>query len=76
MAWLSRMIPSRAKMLALLAALGTLILALARRDARKDQQTQSEIEDYEHAQDIADSVSRSRADPERLREFEGRGYRD
>lgn len=76
MAWLTAIIPSRAKLLAILATIATVILALARRDARQDQRTQSEIEDFEHAQDIADSVSRDRADPERLRPFEGRGYRD
>ncbi|MEM7296006.1 MAG: hypothetical protein AAF330_05180 [Pseudomonadota bacterium] len=76
MAWLTRLIPSRAQVFALLTALGTLILALARRDARQDQRTKTQLEDHEHAQDITDSVSRSRADPERLRQFEGQGYRD
>lgn len=71
-----RFIPSRATIWAIITGAMALILALARRDARKNQQTKSQIEDYEHAQDISDNVSRSRADPDRLRPFEGHGYRD
>jgi hypothetical protein len=53
-----------------------LLLAWLRLDARRDARRDVEIEDYEHAEDIENRVSADRADPDRLRPFEGAGYRD
>ncbi len=41
---------------------------------RADARAKAKIEDYEHAQDIADSVTRNRADG--LRKYEDAGFRD
>ena len=67
---------SKAKLYAALAFLAALALAWLRRDARKDAYKDMQMKDYENAQDIHDDVSRNRADPNRLREHEGDGWRD
>lgn len=41
---------------------------------RADARQSAKIGDHEHAQDIADSVTRNRADG--VRKMDGRGYRD
>ena len=71
-----RLIPSKAAIYAVLAALGAALMAWLRHDARRDQRRDAQIEDYKHAEDIEDAVTRDRADPERLRKYEGAGYRD
>ena len=71
-----RLIPSKTAIYALLTALGAALMAWHRRDARGDQRRDAQIKDFEHAEDIADAVTRNRADPERLRSFENAGYRD
>ena len=73
---LARLIPSRAAMIAALSALGALLLAWLRMDARRDQRRDAQIKDYENAHEIDARVSDDRADPERLRRFEDAGYRD
>ena len=62
-----RLIPSKAALWAALSALGVLLLTWLRLDAKRDQRRKSQLEDYEHAEDIEDAVTRDRADPERLR---------
>ncbi len=76
LAALARLIPSRAALWAGLAALGALFIALIRRDARRDERRDAKMKDYEHAEDIEDDVARGRADPERLRKYDGAGWRD
>ena len=71
MGWLSK-----TKFYGALAFLVALFLALVRADARRDQRNKSKIKDYKHAHDIQDRVSDDRNDPDRLRRFEGSGYRD
>ena len=71
-----RLIPSKAAIYAVLAALGAALMAWLRHDARRDQRRDAQIEDYKHAEDIADAVTRNRVDPERLRKYEDAGYRD
>ena len=70
------LIPSKAKMWAALSAVAVLFSAWLRYDARRDQRRDAHIKDYEHAEDIEERVSDNRADPDRLRPFEGTGYRD
>ena len=69
-------IPSKAKMWAVLSAVAVLFAAWLRFDARRDQRRDAQNKDYEHAEDIQDRVSDNRADPDRLRQYEGAGYRD
>ena len=69
-------IPSKAKMWTALSACAALFLTWLRFDARRDQRRDAENKDYEHAEDIQDRVSDNRADPDRLRQYEGAGYRD
>ncbi len=76
LAALARLIPSRAALWAALAALGAVIMALIRRDARRDERRAAQLKDFEHAEDIDARVSDSRADPERLRKYDGAGWRD
>ena len=71
-----RFIPSKAALWAALSAAAALLLAWLRLDARRDARRDAEIKDYEHAEDIGNRVSADRADPDRLRPFEGAGYRD
>ena len=71
-----KFIPSKAAIYALLAALGAALMGWLRHDARRDQRRDAQIKDFEHAEDIADAVTRNRADPERLRPFDDAGYRD
>ena len=71
-----RLIPSKAALWAVLAALGAAFMAWLRMDARRDQRRNAQLKDYEHADDIENRVSDSRADPDRLRPFEGASYRD
>ena len=71
-----RLIPSKAALWAALSALGVLLLAWLRMDAKRDQRRDAQLKDYEHAEDIENRVSDSRADPDRLRPFEGAGWRD
>lgn len=73
---LERLIPSKAAIIATLAAFAAGFLAWLRRDAKRDAQTEIKQKDYEHAEDIERRVTDSRTDPERLRPYEGRGYRD
>ncbi len=73
---LARLIPSKAALYAGLAALGAVVMAMIRRDARRDERRDAQLKDHEHAEDIEDDVARSRADPERLRKYEGAGWRD
>ena len=68
--------PSRANIWAALPAVAVLFAAWLRFDARRDQRRDAENKDYKHAEDIEDRVSDNRADPDRLRPFEGAGYRD
>ena len=70
------LIPSRAKIWAALSTVVVLFAAWLRFDARRDQRRDAENKDYKHAEDIEDRVSDNRADPDRLRPFEGAGYRD
>lgn len=44
--------------------------------ALDDERTKQKDMDYEHAQDIEDSVSRGRHDAGGVRDYEDRGYRD
>ena len=67
---------SKTKLYAILAALFTGLLAWLRLDAKRDAKQDAQFEDHEHAQDINDRVSDSRADPNRLRKFENAGFRD
>lgn len=46
------------------------------RAAIKRERSKLERADYERAKDIEDDVSRSRADPAKLRKFDGAGWRD
>jgi hypothetical protein len=71
-----RFIPSKAALWAALSAAAALLLAWLRLDARRDARRDAEIKDYEHAENIEDRVSADRVDPDRLRPFEGAGYRD
>ena len=71
-----RLIPSKAALWAALSALGVLLLAWLRMDAKRDQRRDAQLKDYEHAEDIEDAVSRNRADPERLRKYNNAGWRD
>ena len=71
-----RLIPSKAALWAALSALGVLLLAWLRIDAKRDARRDAQLKDYEHAEDIEDAVSRNRADPKRLCKYEGVGYRD
>ena len=71
-----RFIPSKAALWAALSAVAALLLAWLRIDARRDARRDAQLKDYEHAEDIENRVSDSRADPNRLRTFEGAGYRD
>ena len=71
-----RLIPSKAALWAALSALGALLLAWLRIDAKRDQRRDAQLKDYEHAEDIEDAVSRNRADPERLRKYNNAGWRD
>ena len=71
-----RLIPSKAALWAALSAAAALLLAWLRIDARRDARRDAEIKDYKYAEDIENRVSDSRADPDRLRPFEGAGYRD
>ena len=71
-----RLIPSKATMWAALSACAALFSAWLRFDARRDQRRDAQHKDYKHAEDIEDRVSDNRADPDRLRPFEGAGYRD
>lgn len=57
---------------ALVAALG-LFLA-GKREGRRDGRRQAQEDDYENAADIRDRVSRNL--DQRVREMDGRGYRD
>lgn len=65
-------------LLALLSAVGAGLLLGLRLSARsrKIDRLETELEDFEHAEDIEDRVSRARADPERLRKYDDAGYRD
>tara|TARA_R110002124_G_C8938854_1_gene512532 strand:- start:27 stop:257 length:231 start_codon:yes stop_codon:yes gene_type:complete len=76
MTWIARLIPSRAALAAALAALAAALFAWARRDARQDTLSQLKEKDQDNAKEIRDRVSDSRADPERLRPFDGAGWRD
>ena len=71
-----RLIPSKAAIIAALSALGAVFLAWLRRDAKRDAIREIKQKDYEHAEDIERRVNDSRTDPERVRPYEGRGYRD
>ena len=71
-----RLIPSKAAIWAALCAIAALFLAWLRIDARRDARRDAEIKDYKHAEDIENRVSADRAEPDRLRPFEGAGYRD
>lgn len=71
-----RLIPSKAALWAALSALGALLLAWLRIDAKRDQRRSAQLKDYEHAEDINARVSDNRADPERLRKYEDAGWRD
>ena len=48
----------------------------ARRDARQDTLSQIKEKDQDNAKEIRDRVSDSRTDPDRLRPFDGAGWRD
>ncbi len=76
MSRLMRLIPSRAAILGALAAILAGLFAWTRRAGRKDARRETELEDYKHADEITDRVSDSRADPDRLRPYEGAGWRD
>lgn len=76
MTWLTRHIPSRAAIAAALAALAAALFAWARRDARQDTLSQIKEKDQDNAKEIRDRVSDSRTDPDRLRPFDGAGWRD
>ena len=71
-----RLIASKAALWAALSALGVLLLTWLRFDAKRDQRRKSQLEDYEHAEDINARVSDNRADPERLRKYDDAGWRD
>ena len=71
-----RLIPSKAALWAVLAALGAAFIAWLRIDARRDERRNAQLKDYEHADDIENRVSVDRADPDRLQPFEGSGWRD
>ena len=71
-----RLIPSKAALWAALSALGVLLLAWLRMDAKRDQRRDAQLKDYEHAEDINARVSDNRADPERLCEYDNAGWRD
>ncbi len=73
---LARLIPSKAALYAGLAALGAVVMALIRMDAKRDERRNAQLKDHEHAEDIEDDVARSRADPERLRKYDDTGWRD
>ena len=71
-----RFIPTKAAIWAALSAVAALFLAWLRIDAKRDQQRDAQIKDYENAEDIETRVTDNRSDPDRLREYEGTGYRD
>ena len=71
MRWLSK-----TKLYAAAAFVGAVFLALVRADAKRDQRRKSQREDYKHADDIERRVTANRNDPDRLRPYEGSGYRD
>lgn len=71
-----RLIPSKAAVWGLFAAIGAILAVWLRIDAKADQKRNTIIEDYENAEDIQERVSNSRADPDRLRRYEDSGYRD
>lgn len=50
-------------------------IALIRRDAKQDARREDKLKDHEHADEIADRVSRADT-PERLRKYDGAGWRD
>lgn len=69
-------IPSKATMYAVAAGTFALLMAWLRLDARKDERRDARERDYENAKEIEGRIVDSRSDPERLRGFEGRGFRD
>ena len=71
-----RFIPTRAAIWGAVAAFLAAAVAWARRDARKDQAQEAELEDLKHADEIRDRVSDNRADPDRMRPYDDAGYRD
>lgn len=71
-----RFLPSKVAIYAALSAILVAGLSWLRRDARRDLRRDAEIEDFENAEDIIGRVSRDRADPERVRRYEGSGWRD
>ena len=71
-----RLIPTRAAIIAALVAIGAMLLGWMRADAKKDAKRELAKEDLDHAKEITDRVSDSRADPDRVQPYEDAGYRD
>ena len=71
-----KFLPTRAQIMAGMAALIAALIAFIRHDAKRQAQKDHQLKDYEHADEIDTRVARHRNDPERLRKYEGRGWRD
>ncbi|MFV1530505.1 MULTISPECIES: hypothetical protein [unclassified Phaeobacter] len=71
-----RFIPSRAAVLAALAAGFAAFLAWLRRDARQQITETLEKKDLRNANAITDRVSSARADPDSVQPYSDAGYRD
>ncbi len=52
------------------------LITLTRRDARRDAVQELEKKDQKNAKAISDRVNAGRADPDWVRKFSNRGYRD
>lgn len=76
MGWLIKLMPSSAAIWAALAGAAAASIAWLTRSARNRAVTDLKQMDHDHAEIIEERVSRSRADDERLRPFDGAGWRD
>lgn len=73
MSWITLLRSKLARWLAVLAAVVLAVFAI-RRDAKRDAIRNMEEDDHENAADLRDRVERDL--PERLRRYEGNGFRD
>lgn len=71
-----RFLPSRAAVIAVLAAGFAAFLAWLRRSARRDVTETLEKKDLQNANAITDRVSSARADPDSVQPYSDAGYRD
>lgn len=73
--FLANLIPSKAWLYGAIAAIGAAVLAWVRMDAKRDARREDKLKDHEHADEIDDRVARADA-PDRVRDFNGAGWRD